>query len=97
MCGALVLTVLSHGTSVRTGAAAHKLRVDSLATTAAVAAFWKERDGMDAFLAFPRQRFADQVRTREVSFQEALDLSNPRSPEERALDRKSTRLNSSHH
>jgi signal transduction histidine kinase len=85
MCGALVLTVLSHGTSVRTGAAAHKLRVDSLATTAAVAALWKERDGMDAFLAFPRQRFADQVRTREVSFQEALDRSNPRSPSEHAL------------
>jgi signal transduction histidine kinase len=40
---------------------------------------------MDAFLAFPRQRFADQVRTREVSFQEALDTSNPRTPAERAL------------
>ena len=40
---------------------------------------------MDAFLAFPRQRFADQVRTREVSFQEALDRSNPGTRAERAL------------
>jgi signal transduction histidine kinase len=85
MCGALVLTVLSHSTSVRAGADAHLLRQDSLHTTAAVAAFWKERDGMNAFLAFPRQRFADQVRTREVSFQAALDRTDPATPTERAL------------
>jgi signal transduction histidine kinase len=69
---------------VRAGADAHELRKDSLATTGALTAFWKERDGMDAFLAFPRQRFADQVRTREVSFQEALDRSNPGTTAERA-------------
>jgi signal transduction histidine kinase len=85
MCGALVLTVRSHGASVRAGADAHQLRKESLATTGALTAFWKERDGMDAFLAFPRQRFADQVRTREVSFQAALDRSNVRTPAERAL------------
>jgi signal transduction histidine kinase len=85
MCGALVLTVLSHGATVRAGADTHRLREDTSATTGAVAAFWKERDGMDAFLAFPRQRFADQVRTREVSFQEALDRTDPGTPAERAL------------
>ena len=84
MCGALVLTVLSHGTSVRAGADARQVREDTLATAAAVAAFWKQCDGMDAFLAFPRQRFADQVRTREVSFREALGQRDPKTPTERA-------------
>jgi signal transduction histidine kinase len=84
MCGALILTVRSHGTSVRAGADAHRLREATLATAAAVAAFWKECDGMDAFLAFPRQRFAEQVRTREVSFREALARRDPGTPSERA-------------
>ena len=45
---------------------------------------------MDAFLAFPRQRFADQVRTREVSFREALGRRNPGTPAESAqIDRAS--------
>ncbi len=39
---------------------------------------------MDAFLAFPRQRFAEQVRTREVSFREALARRDPGTPLERA-------------
>jgi signal transduction histidine kinase len=84
MCGALVLTARSHSTSVRAGADARRLREATLATAAAVAAFWKECDGMDAFLAFPRQRFAEQVRTREVSFREALARRDPGTPLERA-------------
>jgi signal transduction histidine kinase len=85
MCGALVLTIFSHGESVRAGADAHHLREKTLVTAGAVAAFWKECDGMDAYLAFPRQRFADQVRDREVSVREALGRSDPETTSERAL------------
>jgi signal transduction histidine kinase len=93
MCGALVLTVLSHGTSVRAGVDAHHLRKETSVTAGTVAAFWKERDAMDAFLAFPRQRFADQVRAREVSFREALGRSNPGTPAERALVERASTAN----
>src|SRR4030081_3902705 len=77
LCGAFAVAAHSRSTATRARAAATKQNADMLAAQLAVAAFWRERDGMDASLAFPRLRLSQELRRRELSFAKALGLTQP--------------------
>ena len=84
MCGALVFTVRSHSRSVRTTAEARVQREDMLAAERATSAFWREREAMSEFLAFPLPRIGDEVADMRQHFEQALGKIAIDSPAERA-------------
>jgi hypothetical protein len=84
MCGALVFTVRSHAKSVRTTAEARVQRENMLAAERATSAFWREREAMSEFLAFPLPRIAVEVAGMRLHFEQALGKIAIDSPAEQA-------------
>jgi signal transduction histidine kinase len=84
MCGALVFTARSHAKSVRTTADARVQRENMLAAERATSAFWREREAMSEFLAFPLPRIAVEVAGMRLHFEQALRKIAIDSPAEQA-------------
>ena len=83
LCSALLFTIQSHAESVRANAQAHLAREDVFAAERALTAFWKEREAMGEFLAFPREDLAGEVRSKRLRLRRALEVIGGGSATER--------------
>ena len=83
LCSALLFTIESRAEAVRASAQAHLAREDAFAAERALTAFWKEREAMGEFLAFPHEDLGGEVRNKRLRLRRALEVIGEGSATER--------------